>query len=68
MIPEFVRVTNQAWCLMPFGSDVFREGANLGVLAGLLIEHINSCALHQPDLLRYMRALFLNQAYQRLDR
>jgi len=68
VMPEFAREVNRAWCLLPFGSEEFREGANLGVLVALLIEHINSCMLQQPDLLRYMRALFLNQAYQRLDR
>ena len=68
VMPDFATDGNRAWCLMPFGAEEHREGANLGVLVALLIEHINSSLLLQPDIFQYMHALFKAQNYQRLDR
>jgi hypothetical protein len=67
LLPAFAGEGERAWCLMPFGEDGFREGAHLGVLTALLIEHVKSSALQPPDLFRYKRALFSEQPVRRLD-
>lgn len=64
VIPEFVVEDADAiekWVLVRFEAikeDAAMEGHNFGLLYYLLLAHLSSCVLKQPDMLSYFRSLF----------
>jgi hypothetical protein len=60
--PEFNKPSidrSDNWALIRFDSDAgYQTGANLAYLYYMLIGHLQSCVLMQPDLFRYLENLF----------
>jgi hypothetical protein len=54
LYPEFVNRENNEWVLLKFNSS----GKTLGSFYFLILEHLNTCVLSQPDMLAYMQKLF----------
>lgn len=54
LYPEFITKEGNEWVLLKFDSP----GKTLGSFFFLILEHLNTCVLSQPDMLSYMQKLF----------